>query len=171
MPATNAFALLTAYDAAVLRILLRDPAITEKEKAIIVGKLETALIVDGGRMPADVATINSRVTYQIGNGVPFTAFIINIRKPFRSFQGVIPLRGIGLSLLGMREGSRSQIEVPGDAAAELVLKNVLYQPQRFGTDLFSTNVPAAEKRNLHLSPHLQPRTGQRTMQATAGGEK
>ena len=171
MPAVNALAFLTAEDAAVLRILLQDPAITETEKATIKRKLETACIIDGGRMPADVATINSRISYQVSGGVPVTAFLVNITKPFRSFQGVVPLRGIGLSLVGMREGSRSEIELPGNAAAELVLKNVLYQPQRVGTDLFSTFVPAAEKRNFRLSPHLQPRTGQRTMQAAAGGEK
>jgi hypothetical protein len=168
MPAANALAFLTAEDAAVLQILLQDPALTDTEKATIFRKLDTARIIDGGRVPADVATINSRITYQVSGGVPVSAFLVNIRKPFRSFQGVIPLRGLGLSLLGMREGSRAQIALPGDAAAELVLKRVLYQPQRVGTDVFGG---VAQKTKAHPAPRLRPRLDQRTVQSAAGGEQ
>lgn len=128
-----AFSPLTLYDddAAVLRRLLDETTLIDRAKALIREKLASARLVDAANLPGNVATINSRVTFQVGNDVPTTAYLVDTGQPIRLVQELIPLRSlVGLAILGLREGDLAVLEAHQNPGATLTLKRVLHQPQR-----------------------------------------
>ena len=138
-------AILAAEDAAVLQFLLDDPHLRESARSIIRRKLSEARIVAATNMPADVATINSRITYRVDGDVPVTAFLVDIAQPLRSFHGIVPLRSlVGLSILGLQERDRFVIGPYGNPPITLMLKRVLHQPQRELQAIFASAGPSAD---------------------------
>lgn len=129
MLAAHPPAILAAEDASVLHTILDDPLVPDRTRSIIRRKLAEAHAVTT-EVPGDVVTINSRISFRLGYGVPISAFLVDLVHPLRAFQGIIPLRSeIGLSLLGLREGNCAILDLR-KVPAVLVLKRVLHQPQR-----------------------------------------
>ncbi|CUX67426.1 hypothetical protein AGR4C_pb20134 [Agrobacterium tumefaciens str. Kerr 14] len=97
---------------------------------MIRAKLDGATVVTAEDVPGNIATINSRVTYRLGNDVPTTVYLVDTTRPSIFFQGIIPLRSlIGLSLLGMREGDRRSVALR-HSVLRITLKRALHQPTR-----------------------------------------
>ncbi|WP_105383508.1 hypothetical protein [Neorhizobium alkalisoli] len=150
---TTALPPLTLFDedTAVLRRLLDDTTLLDRAKALIREKLARARPVDAANLPGNVATINSRVTFQVGNDVPTTAYLVDTGQPIRLFQEIVPLRSlVGLAILGLQEGEVAILEAHQNSNATLSLKRVLHQPQRelraiFGAAPSATSMGAARR--------------------------
>lgn len=145
--------ILTARDLAILEAMrARCLGYEDPMARLIDRKLDAARIVFGDDVPADVATLDSRVLYRIGNGGADTRVITcdAARSPVGLFLSILTPRG--LALLGLSEGEA--FELAGPSGRETVfLDKVLYQPEaarREKLALAAGTSPEARRRGLRL---------------------
>ncbi|WP_105439282.1 hypothetical protein [Neorhizobium sp. T25_13] len=144
MNASHLPLILFDEDTAILRRLLDDITVCHRAKALIRRKIATARVVDASSLPGNVATINSRVAFQVGSDLPTTADLVNTGQSIRLFQDIIPLRSlVGLAVLGLQEGDVAVFGPHQNPNATLSLKRVLHQPQRGLTAIFGSALSSA----------------------------
>ena len=145
--------ILTARDFAILEAMrARCLGYEDPMARLLDRKISAARIVFGDDVPADVATLDSRVLYRVGAGEPDTRVITSdaTRSPVGLFLSVAAPRG--LALIGLSEGEA--FELTGPAGSEIVrLDRVLYQPEaarREKLALAAGASPEARRRGLRL---------------------
>jgi regulator of nucleoside diphosphate kinase len=133
----SAIPVITELDAARIRELgSRLPRSTPPPQALsqlidmIRGEAE---IVPGARVPPDVVTVNSRVTFR--EEVTGTVHTVTVVYPhdFSIAQGCISLLSpVGLALLGRRVGDIAALEMPDGRTRHIRLLELHYQPEASG---------------------------------------
>ncbi|EKF17431.1 nucleoside-diphosphate kinase [Nitratireductor pacificus] len=128
---TNQGCILTTKDFTILEILQeRRGGLGEPMMALLRHKLDSATVVFRDDVPADVATLNSRVRFRIGETAPETRIISHDQM-----QGMVgltlPLTTLrGLALLGLAGGESIVLPRDGENAPHrIILETVLYQPE------------------------------------------
>lgn len=90
-------------------------------------KLRGSALAFSGDIPADVATLGSRIAYTV-DGLPVGPHVLTEdADPGSDAVSVSTLRGLGL--LGLGEGRAVVVELGGGAREELRLVKVLSQPE------------------------------------------
>lgn len=121
---------LTAKDFSILEVMLErrrgfgDPIVPLLERKLAGARI---VLVDG--VDADVATLNSRVLFRVGDR-PGEARTL-IQQEVRGLVGLgLPVTTpLGLTLLGLAEGEAAAFERRGGGTDRVVLDRVLYQPE------------------------------------------
>ena len=131
---------ITELDAARLRELaqraghqgLRGDAL-EALSAFLAGE---AVIVPRDRIPADVVTVNSRVTFRDeATGSVHTVTVVyphDFSPPERRISVLSP---VGRALLGRRVGESAVLDIPDGPERHIRILRLHYQPEAAGDDL------------------------------------
>ncbi|MGE0280379.1 MAG: nucleoside-diphosphate kinase [Rhizobiaceae bacterium] len=122
--------ILTTKDFTILEVMLeRCLGRSDPMREFIQRKLGAAAVVFREDVPADVATLNSRVTYRVNDREPDSRVISQDRmtSPIGMFLPITTAPG--LALLGLAEGQTFRL-INSDGLDEIVtLERVLYQPE------------------------------------------
>lgn len=119
----NDLIMVTAVDMAELN-LLRAYAPLRRE-------LERAIVVSSALVPADVATMNSRVRYtDEKDGARRTVSLVYPSEADVAKAKVSVLAPVGTALLGLSEGQSIEWDFPDGSRRRLKLEKVLFQPER-----------------------------------------
>ncbi|HZO02156.1 MAG TPA: nucleoside diphosphate kinase regulator [Burkholderiales bacterium] len=119
----NDMIMVTAPDMAELN-LLRAYAPLRRE-------LERAMVVSSALVPADVATMNSRVRYtDEKDGASRTVSLVYPIEADVAKGKVSVLAPVGTALLGLSEGQSIEWHFPDGSRRRLKLEKVLFQPER-----------------------------------------
>lgn len=128
---TSKGCILTTKDFTILEVLQeRGTGLSEPLAALLRHKLDCATVVFRADVPANVATLNSRIRYRAGAGEPETRIIAH--DEIAGIAGLtLPLTTLrGLALLGLAEGESIVLPRDGGSAPQrIVLEEVLYQPE------------------------------------------
>ena len=122
-------AMLTMRDGYVLEKMLRDwPPLTEEWLALLKRKLAGGRLAAAGRVPADLAMIDARVSFRCASGLTDTRTLClpGTYAPGGAFLPVTTF--YGLALLGLREGQSMTFDRPEGRRDWIVLEKVLFQP-------------------------------------------
>ena len=134
--------ILTTKDFTILEVML-DRCLGQDDPmaGILRRKLDAALIVLRDDVPADVATLSSRVTFSVDGRQSDTRVLSHdqMSSPVGLFLPITTARG--LALLGLAERQRFRLPGSGDEEEEILLEKVLYQPEA-----------AKRQRDAHLPP-------------------
>lgn len=127
----NERCLLTTKDYSILEAMLdhgHDDALTQ----LIRRKLDHAIIVFREDVPAGFVTLNSRVSYRVGNAAPETRIVSQSR--LNGLVGfVLPLTTLrGLALLGLAKGQSITVTTAKGEPEMLSVEQVLFQPEAAG---------------------------------------
>lgn len=130
--------LLTTKDFTILEVMLdrrlgSDSALVP----LIRRKLDNAVVVFRDDVPADIVTLNSRVSYRVGDQEPETRIVSH--DELRGLVGfTLPItHQRGLALLGLASGG--SITIPtADGTETLHVEKVLFQPEAAGRALDSS---------------------------------
>ncbi|WP_157018007.1 nucleoside-diphosphate kinase [Mesorhizobium xinjiangense] len=121
---------LTTKDFTILEVM-RDRCLGRDDPmaALLARKIETATVVFRDDVPANVATLNSRVTFSVDGRQPETRVISHDRMVglVGMFLPITTRRG--LALLGLAEGQEFHLHDRGVMKERIVLDKVLYQPE------------------------------------------
>lgn len=121
----NDLIMVTAADMALLS-LLRAHAPLKRE-------LDRAIVVSSAAVPADVATMNSRVCYtDEKDGMKRTVSLVYPDHADGADGKVSVLAPVGTALLGLSEGQSIEWDFPDGSRRRLKLEEVLHQPERIG---------------------------------------
>lgn len=100
-------------------------------------ELERAIVVSSALVPADVATMNSRVRYMDEkDGARRTVSLVYPSEAEVAKGKVSVLAPVGTALLGLSEGESIEWEFPDGSRRRLKLEQVLFQPERLGNSPF-----------------------------------
>lgn len=93
-------------------------------------KLEAAHVVTSEEVPEHTVTLNSRITFQVGNGLPETRILSRDRMsgPVGYLLPITTMRG--LALLGLAEGHTAAVSRSPSLIEILQVTAVRYQPER-----------------------------------------
>jgi regulator of nucleoside diphosphate kinase len=96
-------------------------------------ELERAMVVSSALMPADVATMNSRVRYtDEKDGARRTVSLVYPSEADVAKGKISVLAPVGTALLGLSEGQSIEWDFPDGSRRRLKLEQVMYQPERVG---------------------------------------
>jgi regulator of nucleoside diphosphate kinase len=99
-------------------------------------ELERAIVVSSALVPADVATMNSRVRYMDEkDGARRTVSLVYPSDAEVAKGKVSVLAPVGTAL-GLSEGQSIEWEFPDGSRRRLKLEQVLFQPERLGNTPF-----------------------------------
>ena len=140
---SNQTCILTTKDFTILEVM-RDRCLGKEDPLapILARKIETARVVFREDVPANVATLSSRVTFSVNGRDPDTRVVSHDRmtSPVGLFLPITTARG--LALLGLSEG-QDFVLINGDGIEErILLQAVHYQPE----------AAKREKEALHRQP-------------------
>ncbi|QDZ03022.1 nucleoside-diphosphate kinase [Nitratireductor mangrovi] len=122
--------ILTTKDHTILEVMLERCLGRDDPMAILLTtKLGAARVVFGEDIPANVATLNSRVTFSVDGREPDTRVISHERmqSPVGLFLPLTSMRG--LALIGLSEGQPLRFAGQDGVQETVVLESVLYQPE------------------------------------------
>jgi regulator of nucleoside diphosphate kinase len=122
--------ILTTKDFTILEVM-RDRCLGRDDPLapILKSKIETARVVFREDVPADVATLSSRVTFSIDGREPDTRVISHDRMS-SSVGMFLPITTArGLALLGLTEGQRFAVTNCDGVEELILLERVHYQPE------------------------------------------
>lgn len=172
--------ILTTKDLTVLEVMLeRSQGFDERLVLLLRRKINSATIMFGDDVPANVATMSSRVIFSVNGRGPDTRVISRDRMaaPVGMFLPVTSIRG--LALLGLSEGQECRVAGHDGEEELILLEQVLYQPEAARREKEAMAVrpaPAAERPALKLirgaiedEPELQPSPQPRTVTTDPGG--
>lgn len=128
--------LLTTKDFTILEVMLDRRLGSDTALApLLRRKLDHAVVVFRDDIPADVVTLNSRVSYRVGDQGPDTRIISH--DELRGLVGfTLPItHPRGLALLGLTEGGSITIPAADGAAETLCVEKILFQPEAAGRAL------------------------------------
>ncbi len=119
----------------LLKLIHGDIDLKEKNKPYINDlelELEKAAVVDPGRIPADVITMNTQVRLRFDDASEDTVYTLVYPSDSSIKEGRISvLSPIGTALLGYQAGDVIQWRVP-DGTVRIEIKEILYQPEAAG---------------------------------------
>lgn len=144
----------TAKDFAVLKVILeRTPLYNRMFRCLLERKLSTARIVLRDNVDPQVATINSRVEYSVGNGPVDNRILIQGGES--TVPGLtLPVTTLrGLALLGLRAEASIIIARPHGPGEEMRLHRVAYQPEAAQRKEMQRRLPGVEawsERTYHI---------------------
>jgi regulator of nucleoside diphosphate kinase len=96
-------------------------------------ELERAIVVSSAAMPADVATLDSRIRYMDEkDGVRRTVSLVYPSQADAAQGKVSVLAPVGTAMLGLSEGQSIEWDFPDGSRRRLRLEKVLHQPERLG---------------------------------------
>lgn len=96
-------------------------------------EIARAQIVLPDKVPGDVVTMNSRLTYvDEDTGVEHEVTLVYPHKADVGHNKVSVLSPVGAALLGLREGQSIAWKVPSGDTRRLKVTHVHYQPERAG---------------------------------------
>lgn len=115
--------MITEGDFARLRRLASDPSLA--------AELDKAVVVDSGRMPRDVVTMNSRVRYEDDSMRVIRDITVVFPDQADASQGKVSvLAPIGTALLGLSVGQSILWPFPDGSMRTLRVLEIMYQPER-----------------------------------------
>jgi len=138
--------LLTTKDFTILEVMLeRCHGTTDPLVPILRRKLDEATVVFREDVPGDVVTLNSRVTYRIGDS-PAETRIIAQEKMHGMVGLLLPITNPrGLAMLGLSEGDTETV-LRADGVEELIhVQAVVYQPEAARREATKLGLPDAEE--------------------------
>ena len=109
-------------------------------------KLQDAALVLPHDVPPSVATLNSRVTYQIADNAVETRILVLDEAFYTPGQSLLVTTPAGVTLLGLAEGEQADIPSAGGRPRSLRLISVDYQPQQAHRRFFRQNADTLGKR-------------------------
>ena len=126
--------IMTKLDAERLEALIdRLPNNTAPGIEKLQDELLRATVVESKDIPADVVTMNSKVTFRIDqNGKEFSLKLVYPKDADGSADKISILAPMGSALIGMREGATIAWPVAGGEAHEVIIVRVDEQPEREG---------------------------------------
>jgi len=135
---TDVHRILTSGDFATLSRLAEDWRTAGHSHAPLARRiLETAQIVFPSDLPADVASLGTRLEYSAGDGRRSTAELTALCLFERDYM---PLRHpLGLALLGRREGADFDVMLDDGTTQRVRLERILQQPERTWPGRFSAD--------------------------------
>ena len=146
--------ILTTKDFTILEVM-RDRCLGRDDPLapILKRKIESATVMFREDVPADVATLSSRVTYSVDRRDPDTRVLSHDRmtSPVGMFLPITNLRG--LALLGLSEDEEFVLTDDEGRQVRVLLKTVHYQPEaakREKEALTRVSVPSQRKPALRL---------------------
>lgn len=146
--------ILTTKDFTILEVL-RDRCVGQEDPfaQLLKRKLDSALVVFRDDVPANVATLSSRVNFRVDGGEPDTRVISDesISAPVGMFLPITNPRG--LALLGLVEGQDFRFVDREGAERCVLLEKVLYQPESVRREkdaLKGVSQPASRRPALRL---------------------
>lgn len=152
MPTESCF--LTTKDFTILEVM-RDRCLGREDplSIILTRKIETATVVFRDDIAANVATLNSRVSYSVNGRNPDIRIISHepMASPIGMCLSITTLRG--LALLGLSEGQEIAIASASGQQERILLYQVHYQPEAATREKRSMQPSAfqyASKPNLRL---------------------
>lgn len=96
-------------------------------------ELDRANIVEPEKVPSDVVTMNSTVTFRMeSTGKEFSLTLVYPTDAKDSAGQISILAPVGSALLGLREGDEIAWPGPGGASLRVRILKVVYQPERAG---------------------------------------
>lgn len=156
--------ILTTKDFTILEVM-RDRCLGMDDPLapVLRRKLESATVMFREDVPANVATLSSRVTFSVDGRDPDTRVLSHDRmaSPVGMFLPITTLRG--LALLGLAEGQEFGLTDGEGEAVRVLLETVHYQPEaarREREALAGASVPMQRKpalRLIHGARFDQPR--------------
>lgn len=127
---SNENIILTTKDFTILEVLRdRQQGQTGLLMPLIRKKMEKAIVVFREDLPADIASINSRLRFRVEAGESDTRVISTGQTvgPVGMFLPITTLRG--LALLGLREGQAVSLINMNGVTEKILLEKVEYQPE------------------------------------------
>lgn len=122
--------ILTTKDFTILEVM-RDRCLGRDDPLapVLTRKLESATVMFREDVPADVATLSSRVTYSVDGRDPDTRILSHDRmtSPVGMFLPITTRRG--LALMGLSEGQEFVLTDGEGRDERIVLETVQYQPE------------------------------------------
>lgn len=96
-------------------------------------EIERAEIVDPEKMPNNIVTMNSKVTFQeVNSGKTFSMTLIYPKDQLPDEETISILAPIGSALLGLKEDDQIEWPKPGGGSLLVKIIEVIYQPEREG---------------------------------------
>lgn len=152
--------ILTTKDFTILEIMLdRLSEGEEHMRRLLREKLGSAIVMFREDVPADVATLGSRLRFRVDDGDAETRVLSHapMGSPVGMFLPITAPRG--LALLGLREKQRFLLERAAAGEEELVLEKVLYQPEAERAEREASaraTTPEARRQGLRLVGEGRP---------------
>jgi regulator of nucleoside diphosphate kinase len=126
--------IVTEADMSLLRLMRTHPPL-ERE-------LDRAVVVPSAAVPADVATMNSRVRYtDESDGVQRTVSLVYPLHANAAEGKVSVLAPVGTALLGLSAGQSIEWDFPDGSRRRLKVEEVLHQPERLRNHLYLPRAP------------------------------
>jgi regulator of nucleoside diphosphate kinase len=127
---SNETCILTAKDFTILE-RLRDRCLGRDDPLapLLTEKIESALVVIGDHVPANVATLGSRVMFSINGRDPDTRVLSTDRATAPVGFSLSVTTPRGLALLGLSEGNAFCLPGREGGGERVVLEKVQYQPE------------------------------------------
>lgn len=121
---------LTAKDFAALEaMLMRRRALADPMAPLLERKQAASSVIATGAVEPDLATLNSRVIFRVGDGRSETRTLVQAEAATPVGSGLPVGTWRGLCLLGMRAGQSALAERPDGHAEPILLEDVAYQPE------------------------------------------
>lgn len=138
--------ILTTKDFTILEVMRdRRAGSDDPLSPILARKIATAIVMFREDIPADVATLSSRVTFSV-DGRDADTRVISHDKMAASVGMFLPITTArGLALLGLREGQAFQLATRDGDTEEILLETVHYQPEAARRDKDMLDRPQGEK--------------------------
>src|SRR5688572_3765659 len=130
------FPTITELDAARIRMLgarLPDQGRNLAALVDLIDLMEAADIVPGARVPANVVTVNSTLTFR--DLATDTLHRVTVVYPVDVSIGerrISVLSPVGSALLGRRVGERIRLDMPDGGSREIAITELHYQPEASG---------------------------------------
>jgi regulator of nucleoside diphosphate kinase len=128
---------LTEQDYNRLKHLLAD--LTRESRGMQIGLetleeiLDLARVVSPGKVPANVVTMNSRVSFtDVRSGETGTVTIVYPAEANPSEGRISVLSPVGAALLGEAEGREVELPLPHGQSRRIRIAGILYQPEAQG---------------------------------------
>ncbi len=93
-------------------------------------ELDRAVVVESGQIPPDVITMNSKAVLQL-DGEDLEVSLVYPDEVDLDEMNISIFSPIGTAILGYREGSAVEWEVPS-GISKIQIKKILYQPEAAG---------------------------------------
>lgn len=144
MPAEAGASVLTEKDRGLVEARLRDPAGLDPCVVLIARqRLARCRVVPTSDIDPDVATLSSRLTYSVDGESAGECVIAGWEEGGEADLRLSIRTRRGLTLLGMREGSIATVPRRDGRLERMVLRAVLYQPERARRQAGARPVPGA----------------------------
>ena len=123
---------ITQPDNDKLRKLLINREPHDDYDRALLHELERAQIVKPYEIPPDVITMNSHVRFEDDMGHEWEYWLVYPEDTDLKNGRVSILSPIGCALLGYRIGDKVTVFTPGQGRRDLIVKEIMVQPERVG---------------------------------------